>query len=276
MNGAVLCVAFTCVCCCVREGAVLPSLLPCAHVMRAGKSDGLAAIPLVQIKVEAPPILHRNHAMHLGKHPRRNRGVKVLALDLLSVGLWVCPCLSWVVAGCLGPVVWSGPAWSSAQFIFSVACSVSFSLSKGDDPRTDLSARHLLTPVVQERDMLWPWCPIVARTSFFYLFVRSLLFAMMLTLLVTGLCLTQYLLRGYSHLDHDQQDVGGKSLVFTGRMALGACFDLLVDGLLDGRPLSQTLSCFRITMRKRLCFETYGFPCCRVPSRIKCWCGLIS
>ena len=34
--------------------------------------------------------------------------------------------------------------------------------------------------------MLWPWYPIVARTSFFYLFVRSLLFAMMLTLLVTG------------------------------------------------------------------------------------------
>ena len=57
---------------------------------------------------------------------------------------------------------------------------------KGDDPRSDLSARHLLTPVVQECDMLWPWYPIVARTSFFYLIVRFLLFAMMLTLLVTG------------------------------------------------------------------------------------------
>ena len=71
MNGAVLCVAFKRVCCCVREGAVLPSLLPCAHVMRAGKSDGLAAIPLVQIKVEAPPVLHPNHAMQLGKHPKK-------------------------------------------------------------------------------------------------------------------------------------------------------------------------------------------------------------
>ena len=134
MNGAVLCVAFTCVCCCVREGAVLPSLLPCAHVMRVGKSDGLAAIPLVQIKVEAPPILHRNHAMHLGKHPRRNRGVKVLALDLLSFVLWVCPCLSWVVAGCLGPVVWSGPAWSSAQF-FRCLFRFLFFLVEGRRPK---------------------------------------------------------------------------------------------------------------------------------------------
>ena len=37
------------------------------------------------------------------------------------------------------------------------------------------------------------------------------------------LCLTQYLLRGYSHLDHDQQDLGGKSRDFTGALALCTC-----------------------------------------------------
>ena len=42
--------------------------------MRVGKSDGLAAIPLVQIRVEAPPILHRTHAMHLGSTQEETEG----------------------------------------------------------------------------------------------------------------------------------------------------------------------------------------------------------
>ena len=67
---------------------------------------------------------------------------------------------------------------------------------------------------------------------------------------------SQYLLRGYNHLDHDQQDLGGKSLDFTGRwrLAHACCFVDQLAWIARGRPLSQTLSCFRITMRTRPCF----------------------
>ena len=70
------------------------------------------------------------------------------------------------------------------------------------------------------------------------------------------LCLNQYLLRGYSHLDRDQQDLGGKSLDFTGRWRWvhACCFVDQLAWIARGRPLSQTLSCFRITMRTRPCF----------------------
>ena len=80
----------------------------------------------------------------------KKRGVRVLALDLLSFVVWVCPCVSWVVAGSLGPVVWSCPAWSSARLFRCLF------------PRTDLSARHPLTPEVQGYGMLWPWFGLLA------------------------------------------------------------------------------------------------------------------
>ena len=41
------------------------------------------------------------------------------------------------------------------------------------------------------------------------------------TLLVTG-CVPQYVLRDYRHLDHDQEDLGGKPRNFSAALALGA------------------------------------------------------
>ena len=47
--------------------------------------------------------------------------------------------------------------WSSGLVVcFRLPGAFLSVFQKGDDPRTDLSARHLLTPVVQECDMLWP------------------------------------------------------------------------------------------------------------------------
>ena len=43
----------------------------------------------------------------------------------------------------------------------------------------------------------------------------------MLTLLVTGR-VSQYVLRDYRHLDHDQRDLGGKPCIFSAALALAA------------------------------------------------------
>ena len=43
----------------------------------------------------------------------------------------------------------------------------------------------------------------------------------MLTLLVTGR-VSQYVLRDYRHLDHDQRDLGGKPCIFPAALALAA------------------------------------------------------
>ena len=53
------------------------------------------------------------------------------------------------------------------------------------------------------------------------------------------LCLTQYLLRDYCHLDHDQQDLGGKSRNFSAALALGACL-LLRQGKRNGTNNGKT------------------------------------
>ena len=62
------------------------------------------------------------------------------------------------------------------------------------------------------------WASLV---SYHYL-VRSLLFAMVLTLLVTG-CVSPGTSSDYCHLDNDQQDLGGKSCNLSAALALGAC-----------------------------------------------------
>ena len=183
-----------------------------------------------------------------------------------------------VVGGCW--VLWPGRLVRSGVVfrpVFPLLVPFLFHCRRAD-PRTYVSARHLLTPVVQECDMLWPWYPIVARTSFFYLFVRSLLFSMMLKLLVTGCVSPSTLVVVTGTLTMINRTWVANLSILQGRwrLARACCFVDQLAWIARGRPLSQTLSCFRITMRKRLCFETYGFPCCRVPSRTKCWCSLIS
>ena len=73
------------------------------------------------------------------------------------------------------------------------------------------------------------------------------------TLLVTG-CVPQYVLRDYRHLDHDQEDLGGKPRNFSAALALGACllFARSIGMVCLRKTPSQTLSCILFTTRKRL------------------------
>ena len=106
------------------------------------------------------------------------------------------------------------------------------------------------------------WLPQRAQRILFHVWCfnrepdRTLLFVTMLTLLVTG-CVSQYVLRDYRHLDHDQRDLGGNPCNLSAALALGACLLLRRSVGVDclKKTPSQTLSCLRLTMRKRLCFE---------------------
>ena len=95
----------------------------------------------------------------IGKHlwggspPEENFLVVWVVVFLLSASLVVRS-----VVLVLGAVVRpSCRVWSSGLVVcFRLPGPFLSVFQKGDDPRTDLSARHLLTPVVQECDMSWP------------------------------------------------------------------------------------------------------------------------
>ena len=63
------------------------------------------------------------------------------------------------------------------------------------------------------------------------------------TLFVTG-CVPQYDLRDYRHLDHDQEDLGGKPRNFSAALALGASllFARSIGMVCLRKTPSQTLS----------------------------------
>ena len=75
-----------------------------------------------------------------------------------------------------------------------------------------------------------------------------------ISLLVTGR-VSQYVLRDYRHPHHDQRDLGGKPCNFSAALALGAFLFRRSFGMdcLKKTP-SQSLSCFRCTMRTSRCF----------------------
>ena len=200
------------------------------------------------------------------------------------VAVWSFPALG---AGWRSRVPWPLPSWLAAAPVFLVPAPVLAFVRKGDVPRTDpfvslpvrgffryshvfwryweVLWRFIPPPISFVRISLWvssrfrpastwragsPWRLCV----FLFSSRRSLSFAFVLTLLVTG-CVspcTFYVIPTY--LDRDEQDLGCKSRNFPAALKLGACLPLLS---ITRKTPSHILSCLRVLVKDELMLKRH-------------------